>query len=107
MKKQKQSEDKGNRNPDLRNAAEDKLERYSDSALDLKGKTPETLIHELQVHQIELEMQNEELRRTQTELEASRARYFDLYNLSPLAMSPSVKRGLSWRPISPLQVCWL
>jgi PAS domain S-box-containing protein len=42
------------------------------------------MIHELQVHQVELQMQNEELCRAQTELDAVRARYFDLYNLAPV-----------------------
>ncbi len=42
------------------------------------------LVHELSVHQIELETQNETLRNTLAELEASQARYFDLYDLSPV-----------------------
>ena len=42
------------------------------------------LAHELQVHQIELQMQNEELRESHAALDIMRARYFDLYDLAPI-----------------------
>jgi PAS domain S-box-containing protein len=42
------------------------------------------MLHELKVHQIELEMQNEELRQSRAELEASHERYFDLFDLAPV-----------------------
>ena len=52
------------------------------------------MLHELRIHQIELEMQNEELHRTQTELEDARARYFDLYDLAPVGYFSISEKGL-------------
>ena len=57
------------------------------------GEAQRTL-YELQVHQIQLEMQNEELRRAQAELEVSRARYFDLYDLAPVGYCTISEAGL-------------
>ncbi|OQA88306.1 MAG: aerobic respiration control sensor protein ArcB [Lentisphaerae bacterium ADurb.Bin242] len=48
----------------------------------------------LRVHQTELEIQNEELRRIQTELEAGRVRYFELYDLAPVGFCTLSEKGL-------------
>ncbi len=69
----------------LRQRAEEMARLDQAPALELL--TPDEtrqLIHELRVHQAELEMQNEELRRTQHKLETSQALFFELYDLAPV-----------------------
>lgn len=73
--------------PELRRRAEAKLAETIDLDRDLEilpRKEVADLLHELNVHQIELEMQNEELRRAELELDAQRLKYFDLYDLAPV-----------------------
>jgi len=67
------------------------------SVENLETLSPEAarqMLHELRVHQIELEMQNEELRQAQVELDASRERYFDLYDLAPVGYCTVSEAGL-------------
>lgn len=71
----------------LRRRAEEALakQRLADQdAAQLSPAEARELVHELQVHQVELEMQNEELRRAREELAASRDRYADLYDFAPV-----------------------
>ncbi len=68
---------------ELRRKAEELLRATKRDVAAMPVKNVQQLVHELQVHQIELEMQNEELRRVQMELEAARDRYVDLYDFSP------------------------
>jgi PAS domain S-box-containing protein len=79
--KKKSSRKKGAAAP-LRRRAEKEMVGSKKKPLPFKG-TPQELIHELQVHQVELEMQNEELRRAQDQLIASQHKYTDLYDFAP------------------------
>ena len=77
----------------LRKSAEELLSTHIS---DLEAPSPEEvqqLVYELEVHRIELEMQNEELREAQQELEASRDRYADLYDFAPLGYVSLDKHG--------------
>ena len=68
----------------LRRQAEQRL-RDKTGGISVKAlDDAQQLIHELEVHQIELEMQNEELRNTQEKLIESRDQYHELYDFAPV-----------------------
>jgi len=81
--------------PELRLRAEKKAEAIETKVKEtLSPEETRKTLHELQVHQIELEMQNEELRRAQEALEALRVRYFDLFDLAPVGYVVLSEQGL-------------
>ncbi|MGE0429756.1 MAG: hybrid sensor histidine kinase/response regulator [Hydrogenophaga sp.] len=57
----------------------------TESVEDLPAGALRLLVQELRLHQIELEMQNEELRITHAALDVTREHYFNLYDLAPVA----------------------
>ena len=86
-------------------AAEDLRQKADALARKQAARTPEDIatlspdeiretLNELQVHQIELEMQNEELRAAHAQIEAGRKRYFDLYDLAPVGYCTLAEKGL-------------
>jgi len=78
---------------ELRRRAEEHLDTLSVAA----APTPEELaaaVHELRVHQIELEMQNEELRGAQLALDEQRAKYFELFDLAPVGYLTIRDKGI-------------
>ena len=79
---------------DLRRRAEELLQGKPAEPAAIPPEESRRLLHELQVHQIELEMQNDELRRAQQELEASSVKYFDLYDMAPVGYFTVSEKGL-------------
>jgi PAS domain S-box-containing protein len=78
-------------------AEENALENTPVTPEDIKKLSPEEIqqtLLELRVHQIELEMQNEELRAAQTELNISATRYSDLYNFAPVGYCTVNEKGV-------------
>lgn len=72
----------------LRRIAEEILEddarEPQEPQLLLSPEAVQQALHELRVHQVELEMQNDELRHAHAKIEEAKERYFDLYDLAPV-----------------------
>jgi PAS domain-containing protein len=76
----------------LRLKAEEKLKEKKSARIGIEADVKK-LLHELQVHQIELEMQNEELREANETAEAALKKYTILYDFAPLGYFTLEKDG--------------
>jgi chemotaxis protein methyltransferase CheR len=78
----------------LRKRAEKFLDKNPETIKEITSGDVKKLVEDLHIHQIELEIQNEELRQAQLELEASRDRYSDLYDFAPVGYVTVSEKGL-------------
>ena len=79
---------------ELRMQAEARLRPQAEHLPDLSPEAVSKLVQELRTHEIELELQNEELRRAQDEIIVSRDRYSDLYDFAPVGYATLSRKGL-------------
>jgi len=79
---------------ELRRRMEAGMARLNKPPAALSPEETQRLLHELQVHQIELELQNEELRRAQSALDESHDRYVDLYDFAPVGYVTVSEKGV-------------
>lgn len=80
--------------PELRKRAEDLLNKDPAAIQHTPPTDIQKLVEEQQIYQLELEMQNEELRQAQLELEKARDRYADLYDFAPIGYFTIDEKGL-------------
>jgi PAS domain S-box-containing protein len=79
---------------ELRKKAEKQVKESTPGAKAIRRSNILELNHELQVNQVELELQNDELRRSRLELESSYTKYFDLYDLAPIGYVTLDRHGI-------------
>lgn len=84
MENQKNNINRKEYQNNLREIAEKKLQESGKQFSSVSEKQINDIVHELQVHQIELEMQNDELKKSEIALAESREKYMELYDFAPI-----------------------
>ncbi len=88
-------ENRTKQSAELRKRAESVLlDKIPENITTLLPEEIQKTVHDLRVHQVELEMQNEELRRTLVDLSVSQAHHFNFYNFAPVGYCTISEKGL-------------